>query len=379
MENRILKNNFWGATLRITLNAVVFLMTAAICFALFSSCGEDEFTKTDEEFVINVGESGNWTPFSGETNVTFTNSNDAVIFIAPSGSTVTFTGLKGGNSIISATSGDKKATAMVIVKDGSGGGGSNPNPINEWECLFVYGTLEFEIIETESSLNYHSNTKCTFSSPIVLSLDYKMIYVYTKYPDMVNTLNNGIMPMAAGFSVVDPDYATHKNSTNRDYGAFINSVVAKKEHFAVADYTYSRTGSSGDCTISESGKISTNKYTVVNAVFLHKVFKVPNKIDYGYKLFFQYGHWTNTEYVHVTGCGSDDYIDQFILVEEGIFGGSPLLDNGGGNPEYGFDINKSDMDSFIKNPKGTLEIPFEGKITLYEGRNQTIKGTLRFN
>ena len=125
MENRILKNNFWGATLRITLNAAVFLMAAAICFALFSSCSEDEFTEKNEEYSIKVGQSKNWTPFSGETNVNFTNANNSVLFIAPSGSTVTFTGLKGGNSIITAASGDKKATAMVTVED-DGGGENNP-------------------------------------------------------------------------------------------------------------------------------------------------------------------------------------------------------------------------------------------------------------
>ena len=113
MEIRILKNNFGGATLRIALNAAVFLITAAICFALFSSCGEDEFTKKDEEFVIKVGQFKSWTPFSGEKNVTFTNANNSVLIIAPSGSSVIFTGVKEGNSIISATSGDKKATAMV--------------------------------------------------------------------------------------------------------------------------------------------------------------------------------------------------------------------------------------------------------------------------
>ena len=155
MENIIFKNTFCGATLRVALNTVVFLMTASTCFALFSSCGEDEFTETNKEFVIDVGESGNWTPFSGETNVTFTNTNNSVIFIAPSGSTVTFTGLKGGNSIITAVSGNKKATAMVTVKDGGGveddPGGTTDPPTPPFEFfepfpldVFYSGTLTFE-------------------------------------------------------------------------------------------------------------------------------------------------------------------------------------------------------------------------------------------
>jgi hypothetical protein len=234
-------------------------------------------------------------------------------------------------------------------------------------------------VETESSLNYHSNTKCTFSSPIVLVMYYNAINFSIKYIDMINTVNNGVMAIATGFSVVDPDYATHKDSPNRDYDAFIENVVKNRDHYAIADYTYSSTGSLVDCTILESGKISTNKYVGINLVTFYKVFKGVNKTDYGYKFFFQYSYLTNTKYIHVTGCGNDYYKDDFLLVEDSIFGGSPLLDNGGGNPEYGFDIKKSDMDSFIKNPKSTLEIPFEGKITLYEGRNQTIKGTLRFN
>ena len=127
MENRIFINTFCGATLRISLNTVVFLMTAAICFALFSSCGEDEFTETNEEFSIKVGQSKSWTPFSGETNVTFTNANNSILSITTGGSTVTFTGVKRGNSIITAVSGDQKATAMVTVEDDSGGGEDNPD------------------------------------------------------------------------------------------------------------------------------------------------------------------------------------------------------------------------------------------------------------
>ena len=253
------------------------------------------------------------------------------------------------------------------------------DPINDWQYLFVYGTLEFEATDTETSFDFRSNTKGTFSCPIVLAMYYNAINFSINYPDMANTANNGVMAMAYGFSVVDPDYATHKDSPNRDYGAFIENVVKNKEHYAIADYAYSSTRNGGDCTVSASGKISTNNYGGLNAVYIYKVFKGVNKTDYGYKFFFQYMSTTNSKYVHITGCNNDRYEDEFLFVEERIFGGSAIFDNGSSNPEYGFDINKADMDSFIKNPKSTLEIPFEGKITLYEGRTQTIKGTLSFN
>ena len=129
-----------------------FGVVAVICMALFVTCGKENTDRpNEEEFTINVGQSGNWTPFSGKTDVTFTNSNNSVLIIVPSGSTVTFTGLKEGKSTITAAFGDKLAFANVTVKDGGG----EENPGGTTDPPFPPDPGNIEVIETNA---YYSGT-----------------------------------------------------------------------------------------------------------------------------------------------------------------------------------------------------------------------------
>ena len=109
-----------------TVNAPLCIV-ALMCLTMFATCGEEDIDRpNEEEFTINVGESGSWTAFRGENSVMFSNSNSSVISVSDNGTTITFTGLKEGKSIITAKIDDKLAFANVTVK--SGGGGSEDNP-----------------------------------------------------------------------------------------------------------------------------------------------------------------------------------------------------------------------------------------------------------
>ena len=93
--------------------------TAASAAASTSSTGG----KYEKEFSIYIGDEGNWTPFSGETGVSFSLSNKKLLDVKDDGQTIKFTGKAGGECIITASLGTKKIQALVRVSArGSGGG-----------------------------------------------------------------------------------------------------------------------------------------------------------------------------------------------------------------------------------------------------------------
>lgn len=74
----------------------------------------------DAEYTIYVNGSDEWTPFAGKSGVSFTVSDDKVISISDDGTTVEFTGLLTGESVITATlDGTESKTLVKVVKSSS--------------------------------------------------------------------------------------------------------------------------------------------------------------------------------------------------------------------------------------------------------------------
>ena len=117
-----------GAMRNIARTATALLVVFTILYLnVFAMCAKDEDPEPQTaEFSIKVRQSDEWTPFRGDNGVTFSNSNSSVISVSDNGTTVTFTGIKAGNSTITAKHNNQVATAIVTVTDDNGGGEDNP-------------------------------------------------------------------------------------------------------------------------------------------------------------------------------------------------------------------------------------------------------------
>ena len=80
-----------------------------------------ETDKADKEFTIYVNGTDEWTPFPGESGVTFEIPNDSTLSCDINGGTLEFTGLNIGDVTISATLNGKKVLAHVRVRAMEGG------------------------------------------------------------------------------------------------------------------------------------------------------------------------------------------------------------------------------------------------------------------
>ena len=119
-----------GTIRNIARTAIAFLAIFSVLYLnIFAACADDEpepepkpeqQTQT-AEFSIKVRQSGEWTPFKSGNGVTFSNSNSSVISVSDNGTKITFTGLKAGNSTITAKHNNQVATAIVTVTDDGGG------------------------------------------------------------------------------------------------------------------------------------------------------------------------------------------------------------------------------------------------------------------
>ena len=117
-----------GAMRNIARTATALLVVFTILYLnVFAMCAKDEDPEPQTaEFSIKVRQSDEWTPFRGDNGVTFSNSNSSVISVSDNGTKITFTGLKAGNSTITAKHNNQVATAIVTVTDDNGGGEDNP-------------------------------------------------------------------------------------------------------------------------------------------------------------------------------------------------------------------------------------------------------------
>jgi hypothetical protein len=70
----------------------------------------------DAEFTVIIGYGDEWTPFPGKPGVVFANSESSVISVTDDGTTVKFTGLAVGDSVITATLDGQESKALVKVR-----------------------------------------------------------------------------------------------------------------------------------------------------------------------------------------------------------------------------------------------------------------------
>ena len=112
---------------RLKLRKVAVLIAClAVVTTVFAACEkpDEDNVQTggeDVEFTIYVFGKESWTPFTGKTGVTFTNSDNEVLSIKDNGTTVEFTGKEIGNSTITATLGEQMLKALVRVRGMEGG------------------------------------------------------------------------------------------------------------------------------------------------------------------------------------------------------------------------------------------------------------------
>ena len=76
----------------------------------------------DEEFTIYIGGTDEWTPFPGKSDFTYTVSDDKLLDVSSSGSVISFTGLQGGDCVITAELDGVKVTARVRIRAAGGAG-----------------------------------------------------------------------------------------------------------------------------------------------------------------------------------------------------------------------------------------------------------------
>jgi hypothetical protein len=108
------------------LRKVAMVIACLAVTTVFASCEKEKEEKPtggeDVEFTIYVNGTDSWTPFTGKTSVTFTNSDNDVLSIDDNGTTVEFTGKQVGNSTITAKLGEETLKALVRVRAIEGNG-----------------------------------------------------------------------------------------------------------------------------------------------------------------------------------------------------------------------------------------------------------------
>ena len=88
------------------------LLLAALLLFILAACGEDS-GKHDKTFTIIVGGEDVWTPFDGNSAITFENEKDDIIELTSEGGKAAFKGLVAGESVITAKKGEESKTALV--------------------------------------------------------------------------------------------------------------------------------------------------------------------------------------------------------------------------------------------------------------------------
>ena len=103
----------------------------------------------DQEFLLYIDGSDQWTPFPGKTGVRFSVSTAKVIATKESGATIAFTGAQEGEAVITATYDGTKRTALVRVRavTGNSGGSTWTLHFDELTTIDVMGlaTVDYDI------------------------------------------------------------------------------------------------------------------------------------------------------------------------------------------------------------------------------------------
>jgi hypothetical protein len=125
---------------------LLFLLAAVMVLSL-AACGENNSTPSGDtgntsgnepsappdgwatEYTILIGGSDEWTPFAGKSGVTFASSDDKVIDVSDDGTTVEFTGKKGGEAVITAIFDGPESKAIVRVRAAQAETDQNVDPI----------------------------------------------------------------------------------------------------------------------------------------------------------------------------------------------------------------------------------------------------------
>ncbi len=111
------------------------LLLAALLLFILAACGEDS-GKHDKTFTIIVGGEDVWTPFDGNSAITFENEKDDIIELTSEGGKAAFKGLVAGESVITAKKGEESKTALVKVVSAAQGSEGKPNGGKLTEAFF---------------------------------------------------------------------------------------------------------------------------------------------------------------------------------------------------------------------------------------------------
>jgi hypothetical protein len=346
---------------------------------------EDEKNPSDVEFTLLVGQSQSWTPFQGKNGVFFNNANNSVLGITDNGTAVTFTGLKSGNSTITAVQGNRTAAARVTVLDNGSTVDPNdpdiddpfdPNNPNGGgnQVFYVDG---FYWGDEEVLLDYRGTIAETTHDQ---DLEIKVNFIY-KMKVMVlkgawQMIKNGLM------GNYDEWVPIMLNVDNWNQNGFIQDgyISASVYHNQIGysngkQHSYTLTATNGECTKAEN---------IVNMVIFY------NKKQNAYRLMItgwiessSCPYYGTEKYVDSDGdvltvpwtepVGYLTYVDYFLnLDNEGNDAGARIM--------Y-YDPENKWIEDFMQNPaKNILKFDFEtgGEAEWSYGgmREKTLKGHL---